>query len=80
MTMDAMLHQERFDAAVFFSGDSDFLPLVTYLKNKGKKVYIFSSKNNVSEELRTGAHGYTDVLKVGGHIWGRELKRREEPV
>jgi uncharacterized LabA/DUF88 family protein len=78
MTMDAMFCIEKFATAVFFSGDSDFLALVTYLKNHHKKVYIFSSKNNVSEELRTGGDGYTDVLKVHDDIWGRELKRRVE--
>ena len=36
------------------------------------------SKNNVSEELRTGADGYTDVLKIEDDIWGRELKYRSE--
>lgn len=65
-------------SAVFFSGDSDFLALVNYLKNGGKKVYIYSSKNNISEELRTGGDGYTDVLKIDEDIWGRGLRYREE--
>jgi len=46
------------------------------LRTRGKKVYIFSSKNNVSEELRTGGDGYFDVLNITNDIWGRELKRR----
>ena len=37
----------------------------------------FSSKNNVSQELRTGANGYTDILNIKD-IWGRELKYRAE--
>jgi len=61
-----------------FSGDSDFLALVTYLKNRGKKVYIFSSKNNISEELKKGGDGYFDVLEVKKDIWGRELRHRAE--
>jgi uncharacterized LabA/DUF88 family protein len=52
--------------------------LISYLKTGGKKVYIYSSKNNISEELRTGADGYTDVLKIEEDIWGRELKYRGE--
>jgi len=51
---------------------------VTYLKNRDKKVYIFSSKNNISEELRTGGNGYFDVLEIKEDIWGRELKHRAE--
>ncbi|MDD3808016.1 MAG: NYN domain-containing protein [Candidatus Pacebacteria bacterium] len=63
ITIDAMHHLEKYNIAIFFSGDSDFLALVTYLRNRGKKVYIFSSKNNISTELRTGADGYFDILK-----------------
>lgn len=78
MTIDAIHHKNKYETAVFFSGDSDFLALVTYLKQGGRKVYIYSSKNNVSEELRTGANGYTDVLEIEDDIWGRDLKYREE--
>ena len=78
ITIDAIHHMKKYDTAVFFTGDSDFLALVTYLRNGKKKVYIFSSKNNISEELRTGADGYTDVLMVTDDIWGRELKYRQE--
>jgi len=77
ITIDAVHFLKKYDTAVLFSGDSDFLALVNYLKRGGKKVYIFSSKNNVSQELRTGADGYTDILKIRSNIWGRELKRRE---
>jgi len=78
MTIDALHYMRKYDTAILFSGDSDFLALATYLRNGGKKVYIFSSKNNVSEELRTGADGYSDVLSIKEDIWGRELRYREE--
>jgi uncharacterized LabA/DUF88 family protein len=77
MTIDALHYMKKYDIAVLFTGDSDFLALITYLKNGGKKVFIFSSKNNVSQELRTGGDGYADVLELKGDIWGRELKHRE---
>jgi len=76
ITIDAMYHFKKYDTAVFFTGDSDFLALVTHLRLGGKKVYVFSSRNNISEELRTGADGYTDVLMVDADIWGRELRFR----
>lgn len=77
ITIDALHNINKYDVAVLFSGDSDFLALVTYLRRAGKKVYIFSSKNNISEELRTGGDGYTDVLEdVKKDIWGRELRHR----
>lgn len=77
ITIDSLIHSQKYNTAVFFTGDSDFLALVTYLRNHGKKVFIFSSKNNVSQELRTGADGYTDILEIGC-IWGKDLKHRAE--
>ena len=77
IAIDAVHHLNKYDTAVFFSGDSDFLALVTYIKNHGKKVLIFSSKNNISQELRTGGDGYTDILSID-NIWGKELKYRAE--
>jgi len=76
ITIDALHHIKKYDTAVLFTGDSDFLALVTYLRTRNKKIYIFSSKNNISEELRTGGDGYFDVLNITKDIWGRELKRR----
>ena len=76
ITIDAMRHLGKYNTVIFFTGDSDFLELVSYLKNNGKRVFIFSSQNNISEELRTGGDGYSDVLKIDG-IWGRKLKYRE---
>ena len=76
IAVDAMHHLNKYNTAIFFTGDSDFLPLISYLKNNNKKVFIFSSQNNISEELRTGGDGYADVLEIPD-IWGRELKYRE---
>ena len=76
ITIDAMHFKDKYNTAIFFTGDSDFLPLVTYLKNGGKKVFVYSSKNNISSELRTGADGYIDVLELTDDIWGRDLKYR----
>lgn len=78
MTIDALHNINRYDVAVLFSGDSDFLALIAYLRRRGKKVYIFSSKNNVSQELRTGGDGYVDVLGIQEDIWGKELQYKTQ--
>ena len=78
MTIDAIHYMPKYNVAVFFTGDSDFLALVTYLRRGGKKVYIFSSKNNVSRELRTGGDGYIDVLLIQEDIWGMTLRHKEQ--
>jgi uncharacterized LabA/DUF88 family protein len=76
MAIDVVNQIENYDEAVFFSGDSDFLALIRFARNKGKKVYVYSSRNNVSKELRTGADGYTDVLMIVDDIWRSKVKRR----
>ncbi|MDP2950975.1 MAG: NYN domain-containing protein [bacterium] len=77
IAIDVLHNLKKFNTAIFFTGDSDFLALVVYLKSFGKKVFIFSSQNNISEELRTGGDGYSDVLKID-NIWGKKLRRRNE--
>ncbi len=77
ITVDAMYHIDKYDTAIFFSGDSDFLPLLNHLKNNNKKIYILSSRNNISEELRTSGHGYCDVLDIED-IWGSDLRSRKK--
>lgn len=78
MTIDVLHHIDKYYTAILFSGDSDFLALVSYLRVHGKKVYVYSSKNNVSQELRTGGDGYYDVLGITADIWGRDLKFRSK--
>jgi uncharacterized LabA/DUF88 family protein len=69
LTIDAVDLVNNYNVAILFTGDSDFLPLVEYIRGKGKRAYVFSSRNNVSSELRTGADGYYDVLKIDADIW-----------
>jgi len=76
MTIDIVHTADRYDTAVLFTGDSDFLAVVRYLRARGIKVFIISSKNNVSHELRTGGDGYYDLLDMPDEIWGKEIVRR----
>lgn len=78
MAIDVVNQVKNYDEAILFSGDSDFLALVRFARNKGKKVFIYSSRNNVSTELRTGADGYTDVLTISDNIWRGEVRHREK--
>ena len=77
LTIDAIHTKDNYQIGLLFPGDADFIGLVNYLKRDGKKIYIYSSKNNVSQELRTGGDGYFDVLKLTENIWGRDLKFRK---
>ena len=75
ITIDALHNIGKYNIAILFSGDADFLALVNYLRNNGKKVYIFSSKDNISRELKTGGNGYFDLKDIN-EIWGKDLKHR----
>lgn len=77
IAIDVMHNKEKYDSLILFSGDSDFLALLSYVILAGKKTYVFSSKNNISEELRTGANGYCDVISIAD-IWGKNLEKRKE--
>lgn len=77
MTIDAIHFKDHYDIGIFFSGDSDFLALISYLRNANKDIFVYSSHNNVSSELRTGANGYVDVLTISEDIWGRSLQYRK---
>ena len=76
MTIDAIHHLKDYDVALFFTGDSDFLALISYLRKRGKKVYIFSTKNSVAKELRTGNDNYFDLLEIKADIWGKAIRHR----
>jgi len=78
MTIDAVHTCNKYTTAILFTGDSDFLGLVRYLRARTKKVYIFSSQNNISSELRTGADGYTDILNITEDIWGNNVNYRNQ--
>ena len=77
LAIDVIHFKNSYDTAVFFTGDADFMALINYVKNGGKKAYVFSSRNNVSKELRGGSDGYIDVLKVEEDIWGRKLEHNK---
>jgi len=80
IVIDSLHYLSSYDTAIFFTGDSDFLALITYLRNRSKRVHIFSSRNNISQELRTGADGYTDLLRISDDIWGRTIQYRNNTV
>ena len=79
MAIQALKYSSAYDVAVFFTGDSDFMPLVDYLhglKNP-KKIFIFSTENCVSSELKNCPDEYFD-LKDFTEIHGDILLYRKE--
>jgi uncharacterized LabA/DUF88 family protein len=77
LTMDVMQTWHHFDIMVLFSWDSDFYNLVLFLLFKQKKVYVFSTENNISFELKHHSSKYYDFCDIK-EIWGAKLKHRAE--
>lgn len=51
MTLECMDKLDMFEKWIFMSGDGDFLELCKYLKNKGKKVELWSFQNSYNRIL-----------------------------
>ncbi|WP_076792022.1 NYN domain-containing protein [Chlorobium sp. KB01] len=51
LVVDALIDSERYDTFMLFSGDSDFLPLLRALKEKGKEVIVYSTQGLSAREL-----------------------------
>lgn len=52
ITMDIITKLNKYDTVMLFSGDSDFGGLLSYIKEKGKKIIIISTRNRMSKELQ----------------------------
>jgi len=55
ITMDTIIKLDKYDTIVLFSGDSDFGTLLGYLKSKGKKIVVISTRDRMSTELESVA-------------------------
>jgi len=51
LVVDALSAVDEFDTFILFSGDSDFLPLLRALKEKGKEVLVYSTQGLSAREL-----------------------------
>lgn len=68
ITMDVLDHMGEFDVLILFSGDSDFDCLVKRVRDRGKKVFVFSTRYHVSRELVHGCDHYFDIRKFKDYI------------
>jgi len=61
ITVDAIRIAPSVDTVVLCSGDGDFLQLVEYLKNQGKRVEIIAFSRSASSKLKEIADEFTDL-------------------
>jgi len=63
ITVDAIRMIQGVDVIVIASGDGDFLPLIEYLKNQGKRVEIIAFGRSASSYLKEEADEFIDLEK-----------------
>jgi uncharacterized protein (TIGR00288 family) len=63
IVIDAIRTSTSIDVIVLASGDGDFVPLVEYLKNQGKRVEVIAFGRSTSAKLRESADEFLDIEK-----------------
>jgi len=63
IVIDAIRTAQSLDVIVLCSGDGDFIPLVEYLKNQGKRVEILAFGKTTSSKLKEVADEFVDLDK-----------------
>lgn len=61
ITTDAIRTSDIVDAVVIVSGDGDFVPLVDYLKGRGRRVEVIAFARSSSQKLKEAADDFIDL-------------------
>lgn len=61
LALDAVRTAEIVDAVVVVSGDGDFIPLLDYLKGRGRRVEVVAFDRTASQKLKEAADDFTDL-------------------
>tara|TARA_Y100000310_G_C20695633_1_gene825482 strand:+ start:826 stop:1356 length:531 start_codon:yes stop_codon:yes gene_type:complete len=61
IAVDAIKTSSGVDVIVLISGDGDYVPLVDYLKNHGKRVEVLAFGKSTSSRLREAADEFVDL-------------------
>lgn len=61
MTVDAVRTADIVDTIVVVSGDGDFIPLLDYLKGRGRRVEVMAFGRSTSQKLKEAADDFIDL-------------------
>ena len=61
IVIDAIRTATSLDVIILCSGGGDFIPLVNYLKNQGKRVEILAFGKTTSSKLKEAADEFIDL-------------------
>jgi len=68
MVMDLVSNRSHYDEAVLVGGDSDFVPVVRFLRDEGKRVTVVGQRGFTSLELINCSSKYIDVNDIRTYI------------
>lgn len=61
MAIDAVRTADIVDTVAIVSGDGDFIPLVDYLKGRGRRVEVVAFGRTASQKLKEAADDFLDI-------------------
>lgn len=79
ITMDMIIKADKYDSIFLLSGDSDFGGLLSYLKDKGKKIIVLCTRNRMSKELQGVADVFVPAEKLSPFLLF-ELENKNTPL
>jgi hypothetical protein len=68
--------EDRFDTAVIFSGDGDFVPVVEALKRLGRQVVVGGFVSTTNDDLRIAADDFIDLTGYLTNAWRERYASR----
>ena len=76
MSVDAIRLLDEYDTLALFSGDSDFVSLIRFLKKRGKQVILFKG-GYITKELRESVGKVINAQSIKKHI--AEVVKKQKP-
>lgn len=69
MAFYLMREQDKFDKLIFLSGDGDFLPVLKYLREKGKEIIVLARGERTAREIKQFAgEKFRDFVRLENEI------------
>jgi len=78
MAIDAVRTADIVDTIVIVSGDGDFVPLLDYLKGRGRRVEVVAFGRTTSQRMREQADDFTDIEESPQRFLMRSRKLIEQ--
>ena len=66
LAVDAITAAPNLDTVILFTGDGDFIPLVEYLKNQGRRVEVIAFGRSSSGKLKEAVDEFVDLGEEPG--------------